>query len=157
MRLMRLMRLMRQMGPLRPMLRMLLVLQMLLVLVLPGPAFARQSDSFDQLPKLLRVGDVVEITGLTRFRTKGGLAELTPDSITVVANGRPVRIGASEVTEIRLLRRRQPGAERVADSGARCGGAPCMALTMAFAGTTSITRGVTRLFTRPKVVYRARW
>ena len=133
------------------------VVLMLLVLLVPGRAIAGQSDSFDQLPKLLQVGDVVEITGLTRTRTKGALTELTPGSITVVAKGQPVRIGASEVTEIRLLRRREPGAERLADAGARCGGAPCMAMTMAFAGTASIGRGVSRLFTRPKIVYRARW
>jgi hypothetical protein len=145
---------MRPVRPLRPLLRMLPVL---LMLMLPGRAAAGQSDSFDQLPKLLQVGDVVEITGLTRTRTKGGLTELTPGSITIVAQGRPVRIGAGEIAEIRLLRRREPGAERMADAGARCGGASCMAMTMAFAATTSIARGASRLFTRPKVVYRGRW
>lgn len=133
------------------------ILMLAFLALVPGRAIAGQSDSFDQLPKLLKAGDVVEITALSRTRTKGALAGLTPDSITVVAKGRPVRIGASDVTEIRLLRRREPGAERMSDAGARCGGAPCMAMTMAFAGTTSIGRGVSRLFTRPKIVYRARW
>ena len=136
----------------------ILMLGMLLVLLLsPGQAIAGQCDSFDQLPKVLQVGDVVEITGLTPTRTKGALTELTPGSITVVAKGQPVRIAASEVTEIRLLRRREPGAERMADAGARCGGAPCMAMTMAFAGTTSLARGMSRVFTRPRIIYRARW
>lgn len=133
------------------------ILTLTILALVPGPAIAGQSDSFDQLPKMLKAGDIVEITELSRARTKGALAELTPDSITVVDKGRPVRIGASGVTEIKLLRRREPGAERMADAGAGCGGAPCMAMRMAFAGTTSIGRGVSRLFTRPQIVYRARW
>ena len=131
------------------------IAMLLLLVLVPGWAIAGQSYSFDRLLTVLQTGDVVEVTEWTRTRTKGSFAELTPDSILVVTNGRPVRIAAGGVREIRLLRRREPGQERMADAGARCGGAPCMAVTLAFAGTTSLGRVVSRLFTRPAVVYRA--
>jgi len=129
----------------------------LLLLWMPARTMAGQAESFDQLSKLLRPGDVVEVTGWTRTRVKGSVAELTGSSIAVVENGRRIRLDADTVKEIKLLRMRERGPIPTADAGSRCGNAPCMAMSLALAGTTSITRGLNRLFARPKVVYRARW
>lgn len=122
---------------------------------LPAQAVAGQADSFDDLTRVLRPGDVVEVTGWTHTRTKGNLAELTASSIAVVKDGRRYRIEASDVKEIRLLRKRNHGPNRTIDAGAGCRDAPCMAMSLAFAGTTAVGRGMGRLFARPKVVYRA--
>lgn len=122
---------------------------------LPAQAAAGQADSFEDLAKVVRPGDMVEVTEWTRTRTKGNLAELTASSIAVVKDGRWFRIDAGDVKEIRLLRRRGAGPTRAADAGARCADAPCMAMSLAFAGTTAVGRGVGRLFARPKIVYRA--
>ena len=128
----------------------------LLLLSMPAQAEAGQTESFDQLSKLLRPGDVVEVTGWTRTRVTGPVAELTGSSIAVVENGRQIRLDAEAVKEIKLLRTRDREPVRTADAGSRCGDAPCMAMSLALAGTTSVARGVSRLFARPKVVYRAR-
>ena len=129
-------------------------LGVLLLLSVPVPAMAGQTESFDQLSKVVQTGDVVEVTDWTRARVRGQVVELTGSSLAVVKDGRQVRIYADAAKEIRLLRRRDPN--RTADAGSRCGDAPCMAMSLALAGTTSIARGVGRLFARPKVVYRAR-
>jgi hypothetical protein len=128
----------------------------LLLLSMPVQAMAGQTESFDQLSKVVRTGDLVEVTDWTRTRVKGHVAELTGSAIAVVKDGRQIKVDADAVKEIRLLRRRDSAPMRTADAGSRCGNAPCMAMSMALAGTTSLARGVGRLFERPKVVYRAR-
>ena len=128
----------------------------LLLLSMPAQAVAGPTESFDQLSKLLRPGAVVEVTGWNGTRVKGPVAELTGSSITLVERGRQIKFEADAVTEIKMLRMRDPGPSSAPDAGSRCGDAPCMAMSLALAGTTSIARGVSRLFARPKVVYRAR-
>ena len=119
---------------------------------LPAQAHAQ---SFEAISSALRAGDKVEITDWGGTRTRGQIAELTPCSIAVAQDGSARRFDASAVETIKLLRRLERSPARTTDAGARCQEAPCMAMSLALAGTTAMGRGLSKLFARPQTVYRA--
>ena len=122
---------------------------------LPARAADVQAQSFEAISSALRAGDMVEITDWGGTRTRGRIAELTPCSIAVAQDGSARRFDASAVETIKLLRRLERSPARTTDAGARCQEAPCMAMSLALAGTTAIGRGLSKLFARPQTVYRA--
>lgn len=123
--------------------------------LLPAQAAEAQTQSFEQISSALRAGDIVEVTDWEGTRTNGQITEVTPCSMAVAKDGSPRRFDASAVKTIKLLRRLDRSAARTTDAGARCQEAPCMAMSLALAGTTAIGRGLSKLFARPQTVYRA--
>ena len=125
-----------------------------LLALLPAQAAAEQAHSFDQLSKVLKPGDVVEIVQRGQARTKGQVSEITGCSVVLLRDQRRVSIDASAVNEIKLLRKSGAAPSRTVDAGARCENAACMAMSLTLSGTTAIGRGFGKLFAKPRVVYR---
>jgi hypothetical protein len=128
------------------------------VLLVGGPSLAASQSlqSYADSTHALRPGDVIEVRESSGKRVTGRVAELTSCSVIVTTNDARIEIPASRTMTVKRLRRAEHvGANRIADSGRTCENPACMAVTLAFAGTTAVTRGVQKLFYRSESIYRA--
>lgn len=130
----------------------------LLVVGFPALAIGGMRGSYPELARVLRPGDVVDVTDWTGAKRHGTIDQVTPCSVILITNEQRMEIPASQTKTVKRLRRADPGAaaHRIADAGRKCDQPGCMAVTLAFAGTTAVARSMRRLFSRPETIYRAR-
>lgn len=118
-------------------------------------ATAGQVPSFEALGRALKPGDRIEVTLWSGRGHKGQFAGVTPCSLVLTTRAERVELDGSEIRRVKQLsgaaRAKRSG--RLADSGKSCEGAPCMAMSLALAGGSAVSRGVAAMFSRSKTLY----
>ena len=117
-------------------------------------ATAGQVPSFEALGRALKPGDRIEVTLWSGRGHKGQFADVTPCSLVLTTRAERVELDGSEIRRVKrsgAARAKRSG--RLADSGKSCEGAPCMAMSLALAGGSAVSRGVAAMFSRSKTLY----
>jgi hypothetical protein len=137
--------------------RLLWIGGLALLLIFPRSADGEPVRNFEALGKSLKPGDVVSVTDWKDVETKGRLAAVTACSLVLVTGHNRVEIPAAATKMVKRLRRAERGEVNggTADASGSCSDVPCTAVRLVFAGTSAVTRGFGKLFSRPKTVYRA--